>query len=241
MRVSTSDRLELLLREAERIEDPELREFVTSFLEDPRITFTEVEPLIKLAESPAAPKAHHSYPGGLIDHTIGVTRLSISLADTFSETYGFEVNRDYVIAAALLHDIFKYYQYEYDEITGGFKPRADWYLSHDFSIIAELSYRGANDYLIRIISEAHGLGPSSTPEGQIVHLADTTDAKFAGKLQDEIFKVCIDIERETDGRVLAIKLFHALMRNYTVFDLVPYLRSGTKELREFIKQEMGIE
>ena len=146
-----------------------------------------------------------------------------------------------MVAGALLHDIFKYYQYDYDEITGGFKARDDWYLSHDFSIIAELSYRGANDYLIRIISEAHGIGITSTPEGQILNLADSTDSKFAGKLQDEIFKTCIDIERETDGKVLAIKLFHTLMRNYTVFDLVPYLRGGKKELREFIKQEMGIE
>ena len=241
MRVSTPDRLRLLFDEAEKIEDPELRDFVVSFLEDPRITFADVEPLIKLEESPAAPKAHHSYPGGLIDHTVGVSRIGASLADAFSSTYGFNVNRDYVIAGALLHDIFKYYQYEYDEITGGFKPREDWYLSHEFSVIAELSYRKASDYLIRVISEAHGIGVTSTPEGQVLHLADSTDSKFAGKLQDEIFKACVDIERETDGQVLAIKLFYALMRNYTVFDLVPYLRSGRRELREFIKQEMGIE
>ncbi len=238
--VSTSDRRELLLREAEGIEDEELREFILEFLEDPVITFTDVEAKITLEESPAAPKAHHSYPGGLIDHTVSVARISRSLADVFSSTYGLDVSKDYLTAAALLHDIFKYYQYEYDEITGGFKQREDWYLAHDFSIIAELSFRGASDYLIRIISEAHGKILSRTPEGRVLHLADSADAKMASELQDAVFRACVDIERETNGKVLAIKLFNALMRNYTIFDLVPYIRGGSDVLRRFIKEEMGV-
>jgi len=239
--VSTPDRKQLLLSEAEHIEDPELRELVLELLEEPVITFTNVEAKIRFEESPAAPKAHHSYPGGLIDHTVGVARVSRNLSDVFSSTYGFDVEKDHVLAGALLHDIFKYYQYEYDEITGGFKPREDWFLAHDFAIVAELSYRGAPERLLRVISEAHGYNVISTPEGQILHLSDSVDSKFAGKLQDVIFKACVDIERETDGRVLAIKLFHSLMRNYTVFDLIPYIKRGSRALREFIKQEMGID
>jgi 7,8-dihydroneopterin 2',3'-cyclic phosphate phosphodiesterase len=235
------ERRELLLGEVKSIEDEELRNFVREFLEDPRITFTDVEALITFEESPASPRSHHSYPGGLIDHTIGVKRVAESLANDFSSTYGFNVERDYVIAGSLLHDVLKYYQYRYDEITGGFRQREDWYLAHDFSIVAELSYRGADSYLIRVISEAHGFNVVATPEGQIIHLADETDAKFASKLQDVVFRACVDIERETDGKVLAIKLFHSLMRNYTVFDLVPYIRGGSDELRNFIKTEMGIE
>jgi 7,8-dihydroneopterin 2',3'-cyclic phosphate phosphodiesterase len=239
-RVSTSDRREMLLEEAEKIEDDDLREFVVDFLRDPRITFTDVEAKIKLEESPAAPKAHHSYPGGLIDHTVSVARIARRLASTFSSTYGFDVNEDFATAGALLHDIFKYYQYEYDEITGGFRQREDWYLSHDFAIVAELSFREANDYLIRIISEAHGNVLMRTPEGRVLHLADYVDYKMAADLQDAIYQACIDVERETNGKVLAIKLFNALMRNYTIFDLVPYVRGGRDVLIRFIKEEMGI-
>ncbi len=241
MRVSTSDRRRLLLEEAERIGKDGLREFVLDFLEDPRITFARVEAKLKLEEAPGAPKMHHSYPGGLIDHTLGVARTGRVLSGVFSDVYGLDLDADYVVAGALLHDIFKYYQYEYDDVTGGFRQREDWYLSHDFAIVSELGYRGADEYLIRVISEAHGFNVVATPEGQVLHLADLVDSKFASKLQDVIFRACIDVERETDGKLLAVKVFHSLMRNYTVFDLVPYIKRGSRELREFIRQELGID
>ena len=61
-----------------------------------------------------------------------------------------------MIAASLLHDLFKYYQYEYDEVVGGFRQREDWYLQHDFALVAELSHRKSPEYLIRVCAEAHG-------------------------------------------------------------------------------------
>ncbi len=232
MTVGTAERL---IELAQKISDEELRELTISLLKDPRITFTPVEPKISFFESPAAPKAHHAYPGGLIDHTEGVTRLSISLADAFRKIYGIPVNEDFLIAGALLHDIFKYYQYERDPITGGFKPRDDWYLSHEFALIAELTKRGAPEYLIRIASEIHGTTIIKTPEGRIIHFADKTDAAFAGDLQDIIYRACIDIERETNARILAIKAYYAIAPR--IKELIPLAAKRDMDaLREKIKE-----
>ena len=50
----------------------------------------------------AAKAMHHNYMGGLIEHTISVT----DICDFFASHYD-DVNRDVLIASALLHDIAK--------------------------------------------------------------------------------------------------------------------------------------
>ncbi len=224
------------------VTDEDVRDAVIDILENPRITFADVEPKISIDESPAAPRAHHSYPGGLIDHTVGVTILAKHFTNAFSELYGYSVKKDYVIGAALLHDLFKYYQYEHDETTGGFRQREDWYLQHDFALIAELAHRRAPEYLIRVCAEAHGFNVLATPEGQIVHLADSTDSKFAAKIQDIVYRACIDLERETDGRILAMKAYYALVSKRSLYELARIAQeNGSKVLREFIKKELGVQ
>ncbi len=229
-----------LLRIAEdEIEDKNVRNVVMDVLKHPKITFADVEPKITLEEAPAAPRAHHSYPGGLIDHTVGVTILAKHFTNAFSELYGYTVKRDYIIGAALLHDLFKYYQYEYDEVTGGFRQREDWYLQHDFALIAELAHRKAPEYLIRVCAEAHGFNVLATPEGQIVHLADSTDAKFASKIQDIVYRACVDLERETDGKILALKAYYKIVKKHSLYELARTAQDqGTRALREQIKREL---
>jgi 3'-5' exoribonuclease len=53
--------------------------------------------------APAATRNHHAYLGGLLEHTLSVTRLCDSLASH----YGVDVDRDLLITAALLHDVGK--------------------------------------------------------------------------------------------------------------------------------------
>jgi len=50
----------------------------------------------------AAKQMHHSYMGGLLEHTVAVAKI----CDFLSETYEF-VDRDLLIAGALLHDVGK--------------------------------------------------------------------------------------------------------------------------------------
>ncbi len=232
--------LERIKRHAETIEDGKLRSLVVELLEDPRITFTRVEPRISFLESPAAPKKHHAYPGGLLDHTLGVTEIALRLIEVYEKVYGAEVDRDTVVAAAILHDLFKYYQYERDPLTGGYRPRSDWYFSHDFAMVAELTVRGAPDKLVRAVAETHGTVPFTMVESQIVHQADTTDSSFVANLQDIVWRVCQDIELEVEG-VKALKVFYDAMRAVPIFEYAKvYYSRGRDGLRDYIKRLLGL-
>ncbi len=57
-------------------------------------------------ESPAAMKHHHSYVGGLLEHTLNVVKL----CDTISKYYPI-LNRDLLITGAILHDVGKMQAY----------------------------------------------------------------------------------------------------------------------------------
>ncbi|ABM79893.1 HD domain-containing protein [Hyperthermus butylicus] len=230
-----------LLAKAESIEDENLRKITLELLKNPVITFVKVEPKITFFESPAAPRKHHAYPGGLLDHTLGVTLIAEKLVDVYGSVYGASIDRDVVIAAALLHDLFKYYQYELDPLTGGYRPRSDWYLGHDFAMVAELSTRGAPDKLIRAIAEAHGTVPFSMLESQIVHRADSTDSEMISQIQDIIWRVCLDIELEKPD-AKAVKVFNEALRRRSIFDYAKiYYTGGRDALREYIKKTLGLD
>lgn len=68
-----------------------------------RVIFTEDEEFKKIfKEHSAAKTVHHSFIGGLLEHTLSVTRI----CDFYSKNYPF-LDRDLLIAGALLHDIGK--------------------------------------------------------------------------------------------------------------------------------------
>jgi len=229
-----------LIRRAEEIRDGDLRRVTLELLREPRISFTRVEPRIEFWESPAAPKKHHAYPGGLLDHTLGVTEIALQLIRVYEDVYGASVDHDLVVAASLLHDLFKYYQYERDPLTGGYRPRSDWYFSHDFAMVAELTVRGAPDRLVRAIAEAHGSVPFSMIESQIVNQADMSDANFVSKLQDIVWRACLDLELEVEG-VKAAKVFYEAMKAAPIFEYAKvYYTSGRDGLREYIKKVVGL-
>jgi 3'-5' exoribonuclease len=54
-------------------------------------------------QAPAAKRNHHAYVGGLLEHTVSVTRLCAGMASH----YGTIVDRDLLVTGALLHDIGK--------------------------------------------------------------------------------------------------------------------------------------
>ncbi|MDR2301789.1 MAG: HD domain-containing protein [Deltaproteobacteria bacterium] len=56
---------------------------------------------------PAAKSFHHAYLGGLLEHTLQVAKL----ADLVSNLYPKEINRDLLLAGAILHDIGKCWEF----------------------------------------------------------------------------------------------------------------------------------
>ncbi len=86
----------------------ELRDFIDSVGNDYlkqllRSFFAEdKEFLHSFVQHSAAKTVHHSFVGGLLEHTIAVTKLCVFIADHYPA-----INRDLLITAAILHDIGK--------------------------------------------------------------------------------------------------------------------------------------
>lgn len=84
-----------LLAIIETVESPPLKELLRSFMSD-----DNTSELFKKA--PAAKGLHHFYVGGLLEHTLSVTKLIDKTAGHYPD-----VNRDLLIAGAIIHDIGK--------------------------------------------------------------------------------------------------------------------------------------
>jgi len=169
-------------RLAELIKDKNLKEKVLSILKNPKISYSA--PALTLEESPGGSYQHHSYRGGLMQHTISVTRLAITLCDLVEEVYKGNVDRDAVIASSLLHDIYKTYTYEKKKdgtyTSSSLGDRVD----HLNLLVAELYKQGFSEDIIHIAAAHHGESSPIQPktlEALIVSQADLCDAEFSRK------------------------------------------------------------
>jgi 3'-5' exoribonuclease len=86
------------------IENPHLKNLLESF-------FKNQEFIEKFKKAPAATKVHQPYIGGLTEHTINV----VAICETICNIYK-EINRDFLITMAILHDIGKIREYTYDKV-----------------------------------------------------------------------------------------------------------------------------
>lgn len=100
-----------LTRLAKSIADAHLRELVLAFLND-RQLFT----LFKKA--PAAKRMHHACLGGLLEHTLGVAKA----AEAVSALYP-AIDRSLLMAGAMLHDIGKLIEFNYEEFPYDYSDR----------------------------------------------------------------------------------------------------------------------
>lgn len=167
----------------EYIEDEELRMRVKEFYVDPPADFDV--PCLPLEICPAGAYQHHSYAGGLLQHTASVVRTSLTICDIVEEYYGGEVDRDTVVAGALLHDVMKCYCYEESE-DGGFRT-SDFggKVDHLSLMVGEMVKRGFPWSLVHVVASHHGDAGATKPkslEALIVSMADLSDSEFNGKL-----------------------------------------------------------
>jgi len=146
--------------------------------------------------APAAKGMHHAFAGGLLQHTLKVTRLCDNIYKEYIETdpeISGMMSRDLLIAGAILHDTGKV-----QELTSGpgfdytFKGRL---LGHVSLGLMELKERldkidgfpeDAADLLMHMLISHHGEYEYGSPkrpkcmEAFILHYADNLDAKLQG-------------------------------------------------------------
>lgn len=168
-----------LIELAEKIKNKDLREKTIKLLKEPEISNSEIiYPKSDFAKLPVWIGAHHNYEGGLIEHTLSVTKLAIDMAKDFEETYKISANKDYLIAGALLHDIMKVFILTK---SGGKWKFTGSILDHAQFTACELYSRGFPEEVIHIVASHGGdLGSAGanprTLEAIIVFYADIFDS-----------------------------------------------------------------
>ncbi len=154
------------------------KKFVRSVLSHPDIKE-------RLLTAPAAKTMHHARSGGLLEHSLSVARMCLSMADHYPV-----LDRQALLAAALLHDIGKL-----DEMTGP--------LDTDYTVNGNLLghivqglillepfleksglEQGLKDHFRHLVASHHGrtefgaIREPRTPEAFALHFADDLDAKL---------------------------------------------------------------
>lgn len=166
-----------------------VRELITGFFKDEGF-------IAAFREAPAAKGLHHAFAGGLLQHTLKVTRLCIDIYKEYLETdpeIAKTMSRDLLVAGAILHDIGKV-----EELTPGpgfdytFKGRLLGHVSLGLMTLKERLDaidgfpEDAADLLMHMLISHHGellYGSPKRPkcmEAFILHYADNLDAKLQG-------------------------------------------------------------
>lgn len=146
------------------------------------------EPGATFAVAPAALRNHHAYRRGLLEHSVVVAEVAAGVADLLPT-----LDRDLIVAGALLHDIGKVATYSSDPFAPGFtdagRLQGEIVLGHDLvrDLIAEvdgfppeLSLR-----LRHILLAHHGDREKGSPvvpmtrEAIVVHFCDDMTARVA--------------------------------------------------------------
>jgi len=96
--------MNILYSNIESIKNIYLKKLLKTFFDDRE--FVE-----KFKKAPAATKVHQPYLGGLLEHTYNLVRICETIGDIYKE-----VNGDFLVTMALLHDIGKVREYTYDRV-----------------------------------------------------------------------------------------------------------------------------
>jgi 3'-5' exoribonuclease len=136
--------------------------------------------------APAAKSMHHAYIGGLLEHSLSVAKLTTRLCDHYPD-----IDRDLMVAGAILHDIGKVHEFVYDFFID--YSNAGRLLGHMIlgAEILEEKAKGIKGFpdeqlmvLKHLILSHHGeaeFGAVKLPmtrEAFVLHFADDLDAKM---------------------------------------------------------------
>lgn len=141
---------------------------------------------------PAARRHHHCYIGGLLEHTISVTKIAVALVDHYHGMYSYrkqEISRPLVVAGAVLHDIGKIREFEPEIGSLQHSLEGDLLghplLGRDMVRDAALEIELETDLRLRlehiVVSHGHypdwgNAKPPMSLEAMLVHHADSCDA-----------------------------------------------------------------
>ncbi len=169
----------------DKIQNKDLHDFVA----------TQFEQYPEFKVMPAAKLMHHNYIGGLLVHTVEC----VEFAELNMTKFAYKTNPDEIIAACLLHDFGKIFEYTIDLETGliDYAPnfREEW-ISHSqygFSTCMSAGFKR----VAKMIAAHHGRAEWGAiidldqkdlePELYLLHFIDNLSAKF-GKINTRLLE-----------------------------------------------------
>lgn len=169
-----------LLDFVQSVQHPQIRRVLQAVVEDAQISS-------RFKTAPAAVRIHHAFLGGLLEHVVSLCRLASSVQQNYSW-----INRDLLIAGAILHDIGKVQELAYERaFRYTDEGRLTGHIAIGLKIIrsamdtTEEVSPGVSLALEHLVLSHHGelqygspVQPQ-LPEALLFHLLDNVDAKVA--------------------------------------------------------------
>jgi 7,8-dihydroneopterin 2',3'-cyclic phosphate phosphodiesterase len=172
--------MEKLLKLALEIKNVGLRKKVIEFLKDLKLSNKNFKkyPKEKLKSAGSLFVIPTSGMGpierGLVEHTVALTELCIKVVDIFKKNYGLKLNKDFLVAASILHDLMKVFEYKRNR-SGDLEPTGIM-LDHTMLAVAELYMRDFPEEVIHIVASHFGEGGPTPPrsfEAVVFHHLDS--------------------------------------------------------------------
>jgi 3'-5' exoribonuclease len=189
----------------------ELRSLAESHIADQPLRQVVVTLLTRHAESfqrlPATTRHSYPYPGGLLEHTLSVTRNCLLLVEKYAAAFpelSPPLNKDVVIAGAILHDIGRVLEFQAESVavqrTVPGRLVGPIFLGRDLVRDAARELGNINPQLLELLDhllvchlnllEKDSPRLPLIPEALILHHADALDAYM------EMFVRCLSRDQE---------------------------------------------
>lgn len=153
-----------LIKLADRIKDEKLKKMVVDFLKDLKLSNTHFQKYPKMGIEEAATPFSVGGMGpverDVLNHTRGVVEVCESTAKTLNKMYNLGIDIDSLVAAAILHDVMKLFEWKRGEM--GLEPTGVM-LDHTMLGVAELYHRGFPEDVIHIVASHFGEGGPTPP------------------------------------------------------------------------------
>lgn len=169
----------------EELKSAEIRRFLNAL-------FSNEEFRNRYLRAPAAKANHHSFLGGLIEHSLSMARLALNIGRHYEAYYPGLVDTDLLVAGAIIHDMGKTEELSYRrtfdyttrgnlighitlgaqwiaEVSGSMSPPLDKNLLMQLQHLV-LSHHGHQEYGSPVVPR--------TPEAMVLHEIDMIDSRM---------------------------------------------------------------
>jgi 7,8-dihydroneopterin 2',3'-cyclic phosphate phosphodiesterase len=153
-----------LIKLADKIGDEKLKKMVVDFLQDIKLSNKHFKKYPKMdlkdAATPFSVGGMMSVERDVLNHTRGVVALCESSVKVVDDAYGLKLDKDSLIAAAILHDVMKLFEWKRGEMG---IEHSGIMLDHTMLGVAELYHRGFPEEVIHIVASHFGESGPTPP------------------------------------------------------------------------------